>query len=772
MPQRTSRRFSIRFSLRLLIALVTISGILFAGIGWRLNRAKQQKQILADLRLKMGDNSYYYKFQRSGIDLFGWPQPDQSQPPPVAQWLIDLAGIDFWATLTDIYVEQLSDPVDLAEFQRLDNVELLQLHRQDFENAETIGQFSKLEFLDLSDNPITNISGLSSLQNLVSLNLENTPVEDISALAQLKQLRFLNLNSTKVRDISPLSNLKELEELDIENTVVTNFSALAGKTKLTSLQINPWRLTDDKIDDLSFLAGLINVEWLFLHEVHSQNMGDFRQMSRLKVLEFWSNSLRDISDITHLKELTELDLHAPHVPDISAIGELTNLESLNLDTPLATDVEPISRLKKLRTLIIDCATEDISSFSTLTNLEALYLRNSRVNDLSSVASMPMLTRLCVTDSSVRDVSPLANLSLLRTVSLSNSPVSDIRPLSGLNTVSSLWLNGTKVHDLSPIRKLSQLNDLNIANTNVTKLDDLPSSKNGICHFNKLDLNDNRIEDLTPLSGGIFDDLDLAGTDVTDISSLATTTIHTRLDLSRTRIADVSPLANLKSSTIREIYLRDTTAIRDLSPLTKLPSLRSLYLEGSSIPKEEIARFKRACPMCMVFEDQPFTVAATRNVKADDAPKRSPELEVLSHYVGTWDVEVALELMDGEKRSKKRVSRTTWSLGGGFIRIEDERPHGEPEFHQVWTYDSKAKNYPAVGMRGPSSFEMTGTWDEATKTMTSRAMLPNGNRLVMVHRFVSKDRAEATSTFTNSNGDVVYKIMHNHTRRKANKGNGK
>ena len=153
-------------------------------------------------------------------------------------------------------------------------------------------------------------------------------------------------------------------------------------------------------------------------------------------------------------------------------------------------------------------------------------------------------------------------------------------------------------------------------------------------------------------------------------------------------------------------------------------------------------------------------------KADDAPKRSPELQVLNHFIGVWDVQYVGTPSDGEKTSYKVVSRRTWSRGGTSIRFEDDQPSGQPEFHMLQTYDAEAKNYPAAGMHGPSRFELTGTWDEGTKTMTSRVTYPDGNRLVATHRFITKDRAESSGVITNSDGKTVMRMSWNQTRRKA------
>ena len=157
------------------------------------------------------------------------------------------------------------------------------------------------------------------------------------------------------------------------------------------------------------------------------------------------------------------------------------------------------------------------------------------------------------------------------------------------------------------------------------------------------------------------------------------------------------------------------------------------------------------------------------VKADDVPKRSPELQVLDRFVGTWDVHVAIKPVDGEKITFDHVSERAWSLGGTFVRLEDAnnlRRTGEKEFQLLWTYDPEAKNYPAVFMDGPNRGELTGTWDEKTTTMHWKGKSPDGSTSEGKHRFIGKDRAEPSGVFKDADGKVVMEISWPQTRRTA------
>ena len=153
--------------------------------------------------------------------------------------------------------------------------------------------------------------------------------------------------------------------------------------------------------------------------------------------------------------------------------------------------------------------------------------------------------------------------------------------------------------------------------------------------------------------------------------------------------------------------------------------------------------------------------------ADDAPKRSPELQVLDRFVGTWDMKFTKKPAEGEKIALDTVSIRAWSLGGTFVRFEDANNLKFPEMQEVQmllTYDPKLKNYPGVVMDGPRRFQVTGTWDEKTQTFSLSCPLPNGNKIAITYRFISASRIESSGTDRSPDGKIVAEMSYNQTRR--------
>ncbi len=87
---------------------------------------------------------------------------------------------------------------------------------------------------------------------------------------------------------------------------------------------------------------------------------------------------------------------------------------------------------------------DLSPLASLTNLDRLYLIDTRVSDLSPLASLTNLGYLGLSGTDVSDLSPLASLSNLRRLFLNGTVVSDLSPLASLTNLRRLFLNGTKV----------------------------------------------------------------------------------------------------------------------------------------------------------------------------------------------------------------------------------------------------------------------------------------------------------------------------------------
>lgn len=156
------------------------------------------------------------------------------------------------------------------------------------------------------------------------------------------------------------------------------------------------------------------------------------------------------------------------------------------------------------------------------------------------------------------------------------------------------------------------------------------------------------------------------------------------------------------------------------------------------------------------------VVFSRTAHADDAPKRSAELQVLDRFVGVWDLRVSVKVAGKKEETQEGVETRKWSRGGGFVLFENAAP---PEFHMLLTYDPDTKKYPGVLMSGTSHLPVTATWDEQSQTMTFKGTYPDGGKLLSKHRFPDRDHAESFVTISNPEGKVVVELSHKQIRRK-------
>jgi len=168
----------------------------------------------------------------------------------------------------------------------------------------------------------------------------------------------------------------------------------------------------------------------------------------------------------------------------------------------------------------------------------------------------------------------------------------------------------------------------------------------------------------------------------------------------------------------------------------------------------------------------FAVLATSTFSggatADAAEKRSPELQVLAHWTGTWDEEVTnkpTEWLPKAGRSSSIVGGT-W-LGRGFVGVGGTWRRHNPVFISLVNYDSVENVYRLWYSDYAGSMpsgRLLGDWDEKTRTMTWRSTVGARNKVVGKHQFIDKDHSHWTRVITNPAGKVVLDIAGKTTRR--------
>ena len=150
-----------RFSLRTMLALMVVFSL---WLGGKVNRARQQKAAVEWVRRTGGFVIYDYEI----LLLTPLPITDSERKPPGPQWLHDLIGVDYFATVEYVGVGR-EGWLDLSPLAKLKGLKIIRLGLPE-EMWDPPDDAGKLD-----------ISPLTNLKNLRYLILFHTRVSDADA---------------------------------------------------------------------------------------------------------------------------------------------------------------------------------------------------------------------------------------------------------------------------------------------------------------------------------------------------------------------------------------------------------------------------------------------------------------------------------------------------------------------------------------------------------------------------------------------------------------
>ena len=298
----------------------------------------------------------------------------------------------------------------------------------------------------------TNVPTQETLSPQESRRMEEAaaPKVTICGESYSTALRELRLEEAEFEeaDYEAISQMTGLERLEIVDSPISQLDFLKNLTSLKRLHIRGSREPAGTFSDLSALAGLINLEDLYLYLDGVSDLNGLSGMSGLKSLVLTGNM---------------------EIADLSPLAGLTKLQSL--EVPLGgenvgVDLSPLAGLADLRTLRTGSNVTDLSPLSGLTGLRELDLtyggysaRDSKeYRSLEPLSSLTGLTSLTIRNLWVSDLSPLSGLTKLRSLTIYNgASIEDLSPLAGLTGLKSLTIRGAR-HELdsSAVSQVSQI----------------------------------------------------------------------------------------------------------------------------------------------------------------------------------------------------------------------------------------------------------------------------------------------------------------------------
>jgi hypothetical protein len=185
-------------------------------LGIAANRANRQKHAVEVL--KKAGAELYYDFQ---VDDDGVLKLKTPPPPPGPDWLRNLIGIDYFATVVRVYVGPETNVTDetfaaLADLPQLRNLALVNKGVTNSRMAR-LGNLAGLHMLTITTSSLSD-SGwgfLEKLRELKSLRLDRSNASDsaLSHIKEMPQLTKLYLIDNQVTD-SGLTHLEGLGRLE------------------------------------------------------------------------------------------------------------------------------------------------------------------------------------------------------------------------------------------------------------------------------------------------------------------------------------------------------------------------------------------------------------------------------------------------------------------------------------------------------------------------------------------------------------------------------
>lgn len=164
-------------------------------------------------------------------------------------------------------------------------------------------------------------------------------------------------------------------------------------------------------------------------------------------------------------------------------------------------------------------------------------------------------------------------------------------------------------------------------------------------------------------------------------------------------------------------------------------------------------------------------AAIRGYGEDSGPSPAiPELQILNHYVGNWDV----TLFGADSGSSmKGESSAKWVLDGRFVEqngVLKSNDGNRLAIRTLYTYDSEKRVYRSWSFISSGSVtESEATWDSKTKTMTSLTRPdPNGNKTRIIADFSAAGVENWRFLSLDRNGQQVSEFSGKNVRKEENK----
>lgn len=455
-------------------------------------------------------------------------------------------------------------------------------------NTSTGQPYALIE-LDLGNTGLTDIINLSQYTTLQIVNLSNNLLDNVAPVAQLLQLQDLNLADNSIFDIQPLiQHLSGLTALNLSGNTAIHFSdvksLIDNNRSLTRIYINGISVYDRRLPLFSFLQHDTVTE-LDLGNTGIIELWGIESYTNIQRLNLEGNGL---ADITLLETLTpkHLNLSNNAIHDVFPLLSMTQLESLYLSGNSAikdwwqTVLDNNKYLRRIGLNGIALSHVPLLIKNSISgspyDLIELDLGNTGLNNLYEINLYPDLQKLNLSGLRNADISNISTMPL-RELDLSNTSFVDYSILTSFTHLTSLNLSNSQFNDINLLQQVvSQNNRIEIIQLEGIPLNSGPTNGDvtGPINSELISLITTMHFNAQPYK---LKQLNIANTRITDFFYLQTFSTLRSLNLSNNPLWDINPLSAL------DLNVLDIsgTGIDTVQPLQNSRHLKSLNLSGLS-----------------------------------------------------------------------------------------------------------------------------------------------------------------------------------------------
>ena len=416
---------------------------------------------------------------------------------------------------------------------------------------------------------------------ILDIKREERKAEQANALAKSSE------KTAKVRKQQAINKQKELDEKIEELKEKSSILLSNAKDHIKQMNFDKAKLLLESAVKLQPTSEFHkNLGYLHLSEKEYENaIESFSKASKLS-----SKSL------TKEIKLCE-DLKNAKINEATLINFFQENKQLEFTIRLISSAKVIDTEKLKKAWLMKIAGSMISSYLTIKPTAFKVLKNGNIdlrlegypllNDLSPLTGMPLVT-LSLINCKQLSLDPLKDCHTLKNLIISKVPLSDVTPLEKLS-LQSLHIHETQIKDISPLFKNSRPILLNLANSKVSSLAGLNSSR-----LSQLDISNTSISDLSPLANSPLQKLAAEKSQCQDFTPLKTCPLK-ELNLNDAAVSDLNfledieleslSIANMTVKSLKPLNVKklkginiSNTLVRSLEPLKNANSLRKLVID--------------------------------------------------------------------------------------------------------------------------------------------------------------------------------------------------